>query len=344
MENSENNISIDTIIANIQDKIFSFASINEKIAKQTKLLSLNATIEAARAGEAGKGFEVVANEVKNLALQVEENSMDLRTNVIKKITDQTGDLKNQFSTKEFVRLTEMSQTLVQLIVRNLYERTADVRWWATDDALFKCLMNPSPESIIYLAERLSLINRFYSVYLNLVVVNVEGEVIGASRAKDFPRVMETNLASCKWVKKALHTVNGDEYVVDDIYSDPIHDNKFVAVYATAIREGGKVNGKICGALGVYFDWDDQSRIIVQNEPNLSKEEWEKSVVMLLDQNRRIIASSDNKNLLQFFNIEQNGQQKGHYINSKNEIVAYAKTLGYQEYDGLGWYAVIVQKH
>ncbi len=343
MENLQNKISIDTIINSIQDKIFSFASINEKIAKQTKLLSLNATIEAARAGEDGKGFEVVANEVKNLALQVEENSMDLRTNVLKKIADQTDDLKMQFSSKEFVRLTEMSQTLVQLIVRNLYERTADVRWWATDDALFKCLMDPKEEKIHYACERLALINRFYSVYLNLVIVDVHGKVIATSQSKDFPRIMNADLSASKWVQKALHTVTGDEYVVDDIYSDPVHENKFVAIYATAVREGGQINGKICGALGVYFNWDEQSRIIVQNEPHLSKEESEKSVVMLLDQNRRIIASSDNKNLLQFFHIEQNGQQKGYYINSKNEIVAYAKTLGYQEYDGLGWYAVIVQR-
>jgi hypothetical protein len=27
----------------------------------------------------------------------------------------------------------------------------------------------------------------------------------------------------------------------------------------------------------------------------------------------------------------------------HELIAFAKTLGYQEYDGLGWYAVIVQK-
>jgi hypothetical protein len=25
------------------------------------------------------------------------------------------------------------------------------------------------------------------------------------------------------------------------------------------------------------------------------------------------------------------------------VIAFAKTLGYQEYDGLGWYAAIVQK-
>jgi methyl-accepting chemotaxis protein len=51
------------------------------ISEQVKLLSLNATIEAARAGNAGKGFAVVANEIKALALQTSEASMDIKEKI-----------------------------------------------------------------------------------------------------------------------------------------------------------------------------------------------------------------------------------------------------------------------
>ncbi len=61
------------------------------IADQTKLLALNATIEAARAGEAGKGFAVVANEVKELARQTGEATIDIRKKIeaIQSSTEQT---------------------------------------------------------------------------------------------------------------------------------------------------------------------------------------------------------------------------------------------------------------
>jgi methyl-accepting chemotaxis protein len=51
------------------------------ISAQTNLLALNATIEAARAGSAGKGFAVVANEIKELAKQTAEATLDIKSRI-----------------------------------------------------------------------------------------------------------------------------------------------------------------------------------------------------------------------------------------------------------------------
>lgn len=59
------------------------------ISEQTNLLALNATIEAARAGDAGKGFAVVANEIKELAQQTSESTLEIKEKIAS-IQEATG--------------------------------------------------------------------------------------------------------------------------------------------------------------------------------------------------------------------------------------------------------------
>jgi hypothetical protein len=331
-------VTITDIIGNIEKRIEDHRFENARITNHIKILALNATIEAARAGDAGRGFAVVASEVKNFAAQAAKASKELGA-----IRSDTHELQQRFAEKEADRLSEMSQTLVQLIVRNLYERTADVRWWATDEALYRCLESLDRTSIDHAVERLGLINRFYSVYLNLVLVGIEGTIMACSQPAQFPRVTGTDVSALPWFQKAMGTKSGDQYVMDEIFRDSLHGNKLVAVCAASVRKNGRKDGKIVGVLGVMFDWEDQANTIVQTEPSLSEDEWTRSRVILLDQNMRIIAASDNSGILLPFALQHHGQPKGHYVNADQELVAFAKTLGYQEYDGQGWYAAIVQR-
>jgi methyl-accepting chemotaxis protein len=61
----------------------------DDLAAQSKLLAVNASIEAAKAGEEGKGFAVVAQEVRNLAEQSKQATLQVR-GILSEIQKATG--------------------------------------------------------------------------------------------------------------------------------------------------------------------------------------------------------------------------------------------------------------
>jgi methyl-accepting chemotaxis protein len=75
---SEHSMAIGVIIDSVND-----------IAEQSHLLAVNAAIEAAKAGEQGKGFAVVAQEVRNLADQSKQATVQVR-NLLNDIQNATG--------------------------------------------------------------------------------------------------------------------------------------------------------------------------------------------------------------------------------------------------------------
>ncbi|HPO49980.1 MAG TPA: methyl-accepting chemotaxis protein, partial [Spirochaetota bacterium] len=64
-------------IAQTSQQINSITDLINGISEKTRLLSLNAAIEASRAGESGKGFNVVASEIRKLAIQSNEAANEI---------------------------------------------------------------------------------------------------------------------------------------------------------------------------------------------------------------------------------------------------------------------------
>lgn len=77
--------------AKVVDEINILSQSIKQITEQTNLLALNAAIEAARAGEAGKGFSVVAEEIRRLAEQ-SQNEVNEIQNVTDKVRASVGNL------------------------------------------------------------------------------------------------------------------------------------------------------------------------------------------------------------------------------------------------------------
>ena len=327
------------VIEHINSDLQRYGAANKQVVVQTKLLALNAVIEAARAGEAGKSFAVVANEVQRLAAQTAQSAEAFQAQVEERI----GASRALVDELEGNRLIDLAASLVQLIVRNLFERTADVRCWATDAALWQALAEPTAENIAVAKKRLGVIHRYYSVYSDLILVDAKGKAVTNASPNYWAKAQSLDYHTAIWFKNAVSTRSGDEYIADEVRNSRSQDGRQVLIYGTAVRPGGATHGEVIGALGVYFDWELQGASIVSNEIALAPGEKARTEVLLLDGNSRVIASTDASRVFSSYLLEDRGLSRGSYRDADGAVVAFAKTRGYQEYDGQGWVGVIIQR-
>lgn len=312
-----------------------------RINREAKMLAINALITAARAGEAGKGFAVVAEEFKTISSRIDEVTANLESQV-------QGDLRELSAVGGAIlghlrgqRLADLALNAIEIIDRNLYERTCDVRWWATDSAVVDCVSAGTPAAADHASSRLRVILDAYTVYLDLWICDAEGKVVAVGRPERYPRATGSSVAATAWFKRAKATRSGQEFVACDVERLPLLNDAPVATYAAAIRRGGAVDGEVIGVLGIHFDWQPQANAVVDGV-RLTEEERSRSRVLLLDRGGRILAASDRRGeLTETFQLPSDAEGMGSYAD-KGVTVGYALTPGYETYEGLGWYGCIVQ--
>ncbi|WP_301782001.1 methyl-accepting chemotaxis protein [Caballeronia sp. SEWSISQ10-4 2] len=332
----------DTVIAELttavrrisKDKIAEIDLIN----REATYLAINALIEAARAGEAGRGFAVVANQVKDVSHRIGQLTGELGTELAMISETMVAELERQ----QGQRLTDLALNMIDVIDRNLYERSCDVRWWATDAAIVDCVTS-GPEAAAHASKRMSVILDSYTVYLDIWVLDLEGRVVANGRPSKFAVARVVNAASQEWFGAALRTRSGDEYATANVDAVAELDGAQAATYATAIREGGASNGKIVGVLAVFFDWTKQASAVLDNV-RLSNAERPRTRCMIVDANGQVIADSGQTSRdTKRYDLRKGSTDTGVYRTAEGSFVGYALTPGYESYLGMGWFGVIEQK-
>jgi len=318
----------------------------QEINDQTKIISINAKITSARAGEAGKSFAVVANEIMNLSYRTATVAKALNQESqgsIEELTSISGMLDSQVRGQ---RLSIYTRTNIDLIDRNLYERSCDVRWWATDSSLTDALSEPTPPHLDYASKRLGVILSAYTVYYDLILADKDGNIVANGRPELY-QSKGRNVSSESWFQQAMSSRDGDEYGLQSVHESSLVDGNRVLIYSCAVREKGEKFGEPLGALGIVFNWDSLAQVVVKNTP-LSEEEWAYTRVCILDDSGSILADSHDQMLREVLRFQKSSEVFSSTfgfletrVNDRKSFVAHAPSEGFETYKS-GWTSVLIQ--
>jgi hypothetical protein len=308
------------------------------VMSQTKLLAINARIEAARAGAAGAGFGFLADEMGKVAGSITKIGEELRT----AINESTAQLETAGSellrTSKGTRYADLALNVIDIMDRNLWERSCNVRFWATDAAIVRSLEQPAPAAAEAAQKRLAIITSAYTVYLDIWICDAAGEVVNCGKPHIYPNAIGTDISRSLWFQSAMQSRSGAEFSVSDIAPVASLNKQAAATYAASIRAGGAPQGKIIGVLAVLFDWTPQSAAIVKGV-GLTESEKATTRVLILDKDHRVLAASDDTGLLEEI-FPLNTEAAARFYVEGRTLTGYAQTPGYQSYKGLGWYGVV----
>ena len=318
----------------------------QSINLQTKLLSFNAQIEAARAGAAGAAFGVVASEMNNLSSTTTTVCEKLRSDMLEPI-QQLQSISTTLATNvRGTRLADLALVNIDLIDRNLYERSCDVRWWATDAALVKAAATRDAADCKYAGDRMAVILGAYTVYADLVLCDLDGNVL-ANGKPDEHRIRRS-FAEQEWFMGAMETRSGEQFAFQTVHRMPEMNDAYVLVYSCAVRKDGDQHAAPIGVLGIIFKWESLAQTIMKNTP-VSAEEKPLTRCLIVADDGTILADSQDQILGAMPEFPERGELfqarksfRSVKIQRDDALVAHALSPGFETY-ATGWHSVIIQQ-
>lgn len=247
----------------------------------------------------------------------------------------TGDLLNNLASRTLARcvqdISAKAQVTIDILVRNLFERTADIGFLATDERIREFALQPEASKH---SDAAALNQRFkeyiekYSVYFDVVLLSPRGEVLqrllsdeGVERCTD------------RFVQKALTT--SDPYVESYERSSLFADPAPRLIYSYRVKD---LTGRPVGVLCLCFDLSDEmQRIFNRLERG---DNW--SVITLLDDKHTVIASSE-PHLIPVGAHLNATWADGALLRfaARKFLISRRPTHGYQGYMGPGWSALVL---
>jgi chemotaxis signal transduction protein len=241
------------------------------------------------------------------------------------------NLSIEMLNKTICSLESKAFVIINLVVRNLFERTADIGFFATDDDIRHFLIKyhqstSNQADFEYLKSRFSEYVKKYSVYHNVILLDPDGKLLvqlDQSNAVEYstdPLIVEaitTNKAYVEIYRKTDLLLN--------------HQESLIYAYRVTNPETQKVLGVLC----LCFKFEDEMHRLFNNL--LSKEEW--AIGVMLDANKQVIASSDEYQIPLGATLETTTKGVNWILTrfaGREYIAVSRKTRGYQGYSGPNW--------
>jgi chemotaxis signal transduction protein len=244
--------------------------------------------------------------------------------------DLVQSLSDETYRKSMLALEAKGQIAIDVMVRNLFERTADIGFLAIDDEIRDYLKQRRADGANVSALNDRLRRRFreyvgkYSVYHDVVLLDPEGEVL--VRLDEQHQVART---SHDLLRETLTTRQG--YVETFGRVDLLPESERSLIYSFRVADGGRTEGVLC----LCFRFDDEVAGIFAK---LScPDDW--TVFCFLDAKGTVIASSDAWQTPMGATLPLVLEQGGRVIRfaGREYLAVTRRTQGYQSYMGPGWY-------
>lgn len=193
-------------------------------------------------------------------------------------------LSSSLSDSEFV-----SHLMVDLLDRNLYERSDDCRWWALTPELQLALAAPvkSEQTVARLTEILDYINSLYTVYTRIFVYDADGVIIASSDFKgDGLQVVGTSIAA-ETMEHVSALANDQQYYVTPFEKTSLYGARPTYVYHAAIRDP-EHEARIVGGIGIVFDSEPEFSAMLEGALG----DKEDVSALFVDRSGCIISSTD----------------------------------------------------
>ena len=226
-------------------------------------------------------------------------------------------------------LAARAQVAIDILVRNLFERTADVGFIATDGPLLDFVLAPEASAAAALQDRLAAYRDKYTVYDDILVLDTAARVLLSLQ----PRT-DRGDAVPPWWGQLLGQHGYLEVYERSPWFGP---GAPVLLYAHRILAP---DGQPCGAVVLKFDLQSELASIFRalQRPH--------TVLLLRDTLGRLVASSDANRVAPGSTLALAAPDaasdtvpgQGLRQHGRDYLLAHCATRGYQGYQGPGWTA------